>query len=315
MIMPHPEPARASEWLLALNEAPQDAALHARFRAWLAASPEHGRDWEEMERTYRLMGMTVPAFRRQWAAPVGPRRPGWRFATAAAALAAACVALVFAPDLRLRLAADTLTAAAETENLRLEDGSLIRLAPHSAVDVAFTPEQRRVRLLAGEAFFEVTPDASRPFMVSAGTVDTTVLGTAFDVRRQDRETWVGVRHGHVRVDETGSTPPVSVNLRAGDWAGLGIDGRVAHGHLPPDQVAAWTQGDLIARDTPVAEIIDAIRPYYTGVIVLSGVKLARQPLTGVYRLSDPVEAVRAIAETQGAKMHRFTPWLLVISGD
>lgn len=315
MTMPYPEPVRASEWLLALNEAPRDAALHARFRAWLAASPDHARDWEEMERTYRLMGMTVPAFRRRWAAPAAFGRPGRRFAAAAVVMAAACVALVLAPGMLLRLRADTVTATAETRVLRLEDGSSIRLAPRSAVDVAFAGDERRVRLLAGEAFFEVTPDASRPFVVSAGMVDTTVLGTAFDVRRGGAETWVGVRRGHVRVKDAAAAPPVSVDLQAGDWVGLGMGGMAAQGHLPPDQMAAWTQGDLIVRDAPVAGVIDAIRPYYRGVIVLNGEKLARQPLTGVYRLSDPVEAVRAIAETQGAEMRRFSPWLLVVSGD
>lgn len=315
MTMAYLEPVRASEWLLALNEAPQDAALHARFQTWLAASPDHARDWEEMERTYRLMGMTVPAFRQQWAAAPAAWRPGRRVVTAAAIVAAACLALVFAPEALLRLQADTLTATAETRVLRLEDGSSIHLAPRSAVDVAFSGNERRVRLLAGEAFFEVTPDASRPFVVSAGMVETTVLGTAFDVRRGDGQTWVGVRRGHVRVEDGGAAPPVSVDLLAGDWVGLDRGGEAARGHLPADRMAAWTRGDLIVRDAPVADVIAAIRPYYRGVIVLNGEKLARQPLTGIYRLSDPVEAVRAIAETQGAEMRRFSPWLLVVSGE
>jgi|AGTN01.2.fsa_nt_gi Fe2+-dicitrate sensor, membrane component len=306
-------PGRASEWLLALNEAPDDPALRARFDDWLAASPDHARDWEEMERTYRLMGMTAPVFRREWAAPFPrPRPPAVRrFMPAMAALAAACLALVFAPGLMLRLEADVVTATAETRMVRLDDGSVAHLAPRSALDVAFGKGERRVRLLKGEAFFEVVPDAARPFRVAAGNAEATVLGTAFDVRRHGGETWVGVRHGHVRMDGS----QVSEHLHAGDWASLGPAGDMARGRRPPEQMAAWTQGELVARNESVAGVIDAIRPYYGGVIVLRGEALARQPLTGVYRLSDPAEAVRAIAETQGAAVYRISPWVLVVSGE
>ena len=41
-------PRRASEWLIALGERPDDRALRARLDAWLAARPENRRDWEEM---------------------------------------------------------------------------------------------------------------------------------------------------------------------------------------------------------------------------------------------------------------------------
>lgn len=311
-------PARASEWLLALTEAPDDARLRAAFRAWLDACPDHARDWEEMERTYRLMGLTVPEFRAAWAAPPSPApQPVGRLrrrAVAGMTALAAGLALVVASGLPLRLSADAVTATAETQVLRLDDGSTVQLAPESAVAVALSPGDRRVHLLRGEAFFDVAPDPGRPFVVTAGAVETTVLGTAFDVKRQGDGAWVGVQRGRVRVSDTLGTPPVSETLEAGDWVSLGAARTPARGQQPPTQMAAWTQGDLIARDTPTAAVIDALRPYFSGAIILRGGALARQPLTGVYRLSDPVEAVRAIAETQGASVRRLSPWLLVVEG-
>lgn len=315
-------PTRASEWLLALSEAPGDTRLLAAFRAWLAASPDHARDWEEMERTYRLMGLTVPAFRTRWAPPAPPPPPAARRAAvpvrrrvvAGVTALAAGLALMVASGLPLRLSADAVTATAETRALRLDDGSTVHLAPQSAVAVALSAGERRVRLLQGEAFFDVAPDPNRPFVVTAGAVETTVLGTAFDVRMLGDETWVGVQRGRVRVDDTLGTPPVSETLEAGDWVSLGPEHSRARGQQPPAQMAAWTQGDLIARDTPVAAVLDAIRPYFPGFIIVRGDTLARQPLTGVYRLSDPAEAVRAIAETQGASVRRLSPWLLVVEG-
>lgn len=311
MMTPLPIPERASEWLLALSEAPDDRALRRRFQAWLAADPTHARDWQEMENTYRLMGLTMPVLRAQWDRPTR-RRP---LAMAAALLVAACVALVAVPGLLLRLQADCLTAVAETRLLRLPDGSTVHMAPDSAVAVEYTAEQRRVRLLAGEAFFEVTPDAAHPFVVAAGTVETTVLGTAFDVRRGSSGTWVGVQRGHVRVADTVAAPGRAEDLRAGDWVGMAPAGEASRGRLPPEQVAAWIQGDLIVQGATVADVVAALRPYFRGTIVLRGDILARQPLTGLYRLSDPVEALRAVAEAQGARVRSFSPWLLVISGE
>lgn len=311
MMTPLPIPERASEWLLALTEAPDDRALQRRFQAWLAADPAHARDWREMENTYRLMGMTMPVLRAQWDRP-SRRRP---LAFAAALLVAACVALVAAPGLLLRFQADSLTAVAETRMLTLPDGSTVHMAPDSAVTVDYTADQRRVRLLAGEAFFEVAPDAARPFVVTAGSVETMVLGTAFDVRRGASGTWVGVQRGHVRVTDTAAAPGRAEDLRAGDWVGMAPGGEASRGRLPPEQVAAWTQGDLIVQGATVADAVAALRPYFRGVVVLRGDILARQPLTGLYRLSDPAEALRAIAEAQGARVRDFSPWLLVISGE
>jgi len=310
MMTPLPIPERASEWLLALTEAPDDRALQRRFQAWLAADPAHARDWQEMENTYRLMGMTMPVLRAQWDRP-SRRRP---LAVAAALLVAACLALVAAPGLLLRFQADSLTNVAETRVLTLPDGSTVHLAPDSAVAVDVTADQRRVRLLTGEAFFEVTPDAAHPFVVAAGSVETMVLGTAFDVRRGASGTWVGVQSGHVRVTDTAG-PGRAEDLRAGDWVGMAPGGDASRGRLPPEQVASWTQGDLIVQGATVADAVAALRPYFRGAIVLRGETLARQPLTGLYRLNDPAEALRAIAEAQGARVRDFSPWLLVISGE
>ncbi len=55
----------------------------------------------------------------------------------------------------------------ELRSLTLEDGTQVRLGPESALGVDFTAGERRVRLLKGEAFFDVVPNAARPFRVAA----------------------------------------------------------------------------------------------------------------------------------------------------
>ncbi len=334
------QPRRASEWLTALLERPEDEVLRRRFDAWLAADPAHAADWAEIARTYEAIGKVPPRHRDQWtgwaAASGAPRRlpqawplpvgahgatrdrggnpASWRRRMAIGlGAAAACLALLLVPGLERRLAADHVTATAEIRSVRLADGSTVRLGPRSALDVAYDGDARSVRLLQGEAFFEVAPDPARPFRVEASLLDVTVLGTAFEVRVDDGGADVAVRRGTVRVDAHAGAPAAPERLEAGEWMSLAPGGMATRGVQPPAQVAAWLQGRLIVRDRPVGEVVDDLRPYFSGIVILRGDSLPQQPLTGVYDLSDPLAALKAVAAAQGATAYQLSPWVLVIS--
>lgn len=318
-----PSPRKATEWLLALNEAPDDVLLQRRFQAWLAEDPAHERDWISINSMFDQLGAALlPDTTPVAAATVVPfpanrgtkRR---RLAVMAVGLAAACVAAgVFSPDLLLRLQADQMTGVAQQRAITLADGSTIRLAPSSAIATHFTAGRRDVRLLRGEAFFQVTHDAKRPFVVTTGAVQTTDVGTAFDVRHNAADTTVAVREGAVQVESRGAPHGVREVLRAGDEIHVEAHGdrvfNVARRHVEAEDVALWTSARAMVRDRTVGDAVEAIRPWFRGVIVLRG-DLARQPLTGVYNLSDPIEALAAVAHAQGATMYRISPWIVVLS--
>lgn len=75
-----------------------------------------------------------------------------------------------------------MAGVGEMPVVTLEDGSVVQLNAASAIAVEFTEKRRVIRLLRGEAFFQVAHGADRPFTVMAGTTSVTALGTAFDVR-------------------------------------------------------------------------------------------------------------------------------------
>jgi transmembrane sensor len=317
-------PASASDWLIALAEQPANDHLRAGFEAWLAASPDHRRDWAEIARTAGVLGRAEPAHRHEWGEFVRRRRAERarasrrvgrrRLAGLAALAAAACLALVFGGNVLLRIEADHMTATAEQRRVLLADGTVVLLAPESAIDVAYGEGARRVRLLKGRAYFEVAADR-RPFAVQAREVEARDIGTAFDVGLDSRGVDVGVREGIVDVSAARVPAALAERLEAGDWVRVTTTGRIERGRLPVDQVAAWVQGQLVVKNRPVGEVVDALRPYFDGLVVLRGATLADQPLTGVYNLSDAVEALRAVAHAQGASMHRLSPWLIVISAN
>jgi len=331
----------AARWLVALEEEPDDGAIRAAFEAWLNASPVNAAAWANTSDIYDLMAKTPPAHQDHWAPYVAERKraaaatpvdaelppvatvcagtgrkPVPRrvvFSVAAAAMAA-CLALVMVPSVLLRIEADYLTSTAELQTLNLPDGTTVRLGPDSALAVNFDERERRVRLVKGEAFFEVTPDREHPFRVATREVTTTVLGTAFDVRLSEDGAAVAVRHGQVSVDYPAAHPPVSERLEAGDWMRVGWTGDVRRGETPPDEVGAWMQGQLVVRDRPLESVVDDLRRYYAGMIVLTDGAFGEQRVSGVYNVADPVAALSAMAGAHGGAVHRISPWVLVVTG-
>ena len=333
-----PLPQSASEWIVALKEEPGDEALRQAHQRWLAGSESNRRDWEETLQLWRLMAMALPAHIEEWhqpdAAPATRPTPSLRrpptlphrtrgrphqrrrvLAGFGVALAA-CVALAVLPDALLSLRADHSSTTGEIKTVDLPDGSHIQLAPESAVALSFEPSERRVELLRGEAFFNVAGDARRPFRVQAGELETQVLGTRFAVSLGRVSAQVAVEEGSVQVSypsEPASTASSRETLSPGERLRLGPDGRATSESVSPSLVAAWRDGKLVAQNRPFGELVTVLERYFDGWIVVTDAELAQEPLTGIYLLSDPKAALRAMAATQGATLRQVSPWVLVVS--
>lgn len=299
-----------------MQERPDEPGLKAACEAWRLASPDNAAAWREAERVWAVLGEARPSRRAERPdvsqAAAHPYRFGRRAAAAAGALAlAACLLLAALPSIGLWLASDYSTATAELRRIRLDDGSVVHLGAGSAIDLAFSGQQRRIRLLAGEAFFEVAPDPSRPFTVEAAGIEATALGTAFDVRLVADAVSVAVEHGRVAVARGGDL--LASSLAAGDWARVGLDGGLEKGRIAPELVAAWRQGMLVARDESVADVLAELRRHYRGTIIVTASGLEERRVTGVYRLDEPVVALDALASAHGASVHRLSPWIAIVA--
>ncbi|MDE1150403.1 MAG: FecR domain-containing protein [Azospirillaceae bacterium] len=310
----------AAEWFILLREDPDDAALRVRFDAWLAAEAAHAAAWADMDETARIIA-TAPPERRTYevpgpgdglpwrrGGPQGAANPRRRRVMAAAAAVIALV-LIARPMIALRLAADHISGVGQVETVMLADGSTVELGPDSAIAIDYGQGGRRVRLLAGQAMFEVRPDPARPFRVTAGDVTTTVLGTGFDVRMIGDETSVAVRHGRVRVEGAAGAS----ELGAGDWVRIGPDVAMASGVEAPELVGGWRSGKVAVRNRPIAEAIAEIRPWYHGEIVLADRALGAMPVTGTYDFRDPARSLNLIVSPYGGRVVRITPWLMIVT--
>ena len=87
------------------------------------------------------------------------------------------------------------------QKIRLPDSSYVWLNASTSLRYKKSFQENRELELDGEAFFEVTHDASHPFKIKADGVETTVLGTAFDIKAyaSEKTTSVCVVNGRVQV--------------------------------------------------------------------------------------------------------------------
>jgi transmembrane sensor len=330
----------ATDWLILLQEEPDDQDILRAFAAWCDADPAHMQAWNATRLAADVMAAGVPEHANRWQPFVQEMRAGGDGSPVSSssrkdnvvrpafgrrkmwlggglAIAASLFAAVVGPGIVSRAVtgwqADYVTDTAEMRTITLADASTVTMAPESAIRVRFEAGERHIALLGGEAFFDVTPDPKRPFRVSSEDVDVTVLGTGFDVRRNDAGTLVAVEHGLVRVGFDAINPPVHEMLEAGQSASVTWQGAVARGSLPAGQIASWRQNQLIAQDQPLGTVIDGLRRYYPGRIIITDDTLATRTVTGVYNLADPLAALRGIARAQNAVVRQVTPWILLVS--
>jgi transmembrane sensor len=307
----------AIDWTILLGDDREDASLRARLEAWLIEDALHREAWAEATRFDGILfkaGRTSPplpsaAPRRPQRRRTWPRRRARPLVAAGLAASIAAISVVAGPTLLLHARADHLTGTAQEQLVRLEDGSTVRLAPKSAIRLAYASGTRRVDLLAGEAYFEVARDPARPFTVTADESRVTVLGTGFDVRRSGPELDVAVKHGRVRV-ASGSH---AVELGAGERAHLDKAGAIATDHVAPGIVDGWNARRIVAIDRPLAQVVADLRRYHSGAILLTSDALGRRSITGTFDASDPAAVARLIVQPHGGVVRQISPWLIVIS--
>lgn len=322
-LMAHPDEARALDRFVARLDgadgapSPPDAraswdALRARLRE---APPEATLRPIPVTRSPVATPPRAHAVQRP-ASPLGRVHPRhwWRHALTVLTASAATLAGVMygAAHRGSRGAGDSagsastdrrafVTAPRERAEIRLSDGTRIRMAPETKLRIAsdFGIERRDV-YLEGEAFFEVKHDARRPFTVFAGSASAHDLGTDFAVRSypDDHVVQVAVRAGSVALSGVGP-------LGRGDVGRLANDGHatVAHG-VDVDRMLRWLDGELAYRDAPLGEVLRDVRRWYDVDVHVADSALEALPFTGTLTEDRTDDAVGILAATLGLRARR-----------
>lgn len=319
----------AIQWFVLLRDEEATDRDRAEFQQWLAASPDHVKAWNEVERMWSgldllpdpvkaietsehessLPGSNVVPLQPHSGQPRSgsPRRGhGWRNgAIAATILLAVAIGWHLAP---VGLFSDHRSGVGERRVVLLEDGSQVELGTESALDVDFSIGRRSVTLVAGEAFFTVAKDPHRPFVVAAGKGAIAVLGTAFNVRI-DGDTTVAVAENVVAVS---AAADVGVRVSEGQMVHFGSKGVSTVEEADLEELVAWRNDQIVFKDAPLDRVVAELQRYRRGRIQIVGGDIRQKRVTAVFDTRRIDAALDTIAGSLGLRVVHMTGLLTVI---
>src|SRR6185437_14303563 len=335
--------AIAAEWHTRMDDPSAGPLDRAELDVWLHEHPRHAAAYKAIERmceSTRKMATDprILKFRHEALAAVSPpdarksrksflsrlRMIGegmgvgpLKFLAAASLIAIAVGAALFAqPLLREYTAAEkpTLigqkldtgvftTAVGERSTVALSDGSSVVLDTQSRIDVAYSPNERHVRLVSGQAWFQVARNPGRPFVVDAGDRRITALGTAFDVRLGSPEKSVQVTLVEGRVAVEAIQSPLTRMIRSAQPRSVLIPGdSLVVSHARPIlshradvvKISGWRQGRLIFEGDTLGAAVAEMNRYSHCQIVLAHPSLANLPVSGVFQAGHSRSFIEAV---------------------
>jgi transmembrane sensor len=193
------------------------------------------------------------------------------------------------------------TAVGALTAVPLRDGSKVTLNTDSQVRIAVTEHERRINLARGEAFFEVTKDPTRPFVVVAGRCRVVAVGTQFSVWREADEVRVAVTEGRVRIEPSDAVPgsnDPTTEVSAGSIAHAGAAGvLVEHRRLGEvEETLGWRRGFLFFHDLPLSEAVAEFNRYNQDKIVIDSPDIAGISISGSFRSTNVSGFVHLLQE-------------------
>ncbi len=277
-------------------------ALSARLPVLLGTTPPRADD--VLARVAAQHAVTDDDAARVSGGRSGKRLWQWLFAAAAALAIGLSVTFFLArfdPALDTGFGAKSfVTGPTETVTITLQDGSVVKLAPHSRLQLESTRAERRV-LLEGHGFFAVAPMKNRAFVVRTATGEIRVLGTRFDLSARGRDLQLVVVEGRVAVSASG----LEAEMHAGQV------GRVINGMPLPvldvqdaQELTAWVGQFLAFQSTPLADAAREITRHYGVQIQIADPALAKRTITAWFSdwsLDDVMNVFCTVAEARCSK--------------
>ncbi len=346
----------AAEWFVRLRDDRLGARNRERNVRWLKESPTHIAELLRIQQVYQALRAAKVVNRSprtgdpsniielgvqresepppfdSFADEPARRRPRvetWK-------IAAAVVGLTMSFFLGFMAKVAWLDRTIETElgewrTVSLTDGTRVRLGPASKLKVAFGDDHRTIRLIQGEARFDVAKDRTRPFYVESEMIGVLAVGTEFRVSRLGGKDVVAVTEGSVALYRDGrdairgtvTTAPAQlaeatggVALAAGEQVSITRASRaqpVAKEKVNLDYEQAWAEGWLVYENKTVAEVARDFNRLNRVKIVIGEPSIAARRLA-FFRVSatDPESFVGALATSPDIVIVRNVPDVLRI---
>jgi transmembrane sensor len=292
----------AAAWIARLRDERRGPEVETELREWLGESEEHQRAFNRMTHVWQQAGK----IRMRAPTDVSTAKRRLRFAPWATALAAA---LILAVITSVYWRDNALTTAVGQQQVRvLSDGTRVLLNTDTRIEVNYDEHFRRVRLVRGEARFDVSKRPTWPFLVSVGDQEIRALGTSFIVRHDDdQDLSVTLVDGRI------SVAPFAGNGEAPQAPQILAPGQrlvVSRHHAPSvdqpelSRVTAWERGRVEFDATPLEEATTEMNRYTTTRLLVADAEVAQLRIGGVFRAGDSEEFVKIVAAAFGLQAER-----------
>lgn len=186
--------------------------------------------------------------------------------------------------------------------VRLPDGSTVIISAGSKLNYpsSFDGLARREVYLEGQAFFDIKHNTSKPFIVHTGQLETTVLGTAFNIKAfpGDIDITVTVSRGKVKVSDQNKTlgiilpnQQITCNQQKANSTLKTVD---------TDTYLDWKAQDLLFDDVTVAEAAELLEERFDVNITFSDQLIKSNRFTTTFLKGESLEQVlTSICEFNG----------------
>ena len=347
--------AEAVDWFLQLQERAAVQPDHTGFSEWLLRSPAHVEEYLRVSCAWSLVNVgaegdleaaalvaaakahheidnvvSLPTRFIRRSLPAGGESvrvsSGRRWRAAALVASLVLGITVWVTYLSWHSPMTFQTVVGEQSSFALQDGSVVFLNTNSKLRVEWSPTERHIELVRGEARFKVAKDASRPFTVVTTAAAVRVLGTVFNIRAEPLGTQVAVLEGQVEVTvapatepsfgapvtanegSTSGQPPAieRVRLAAGERAAVTSHGIQTNTGPTIEAVIAWTERRLVFRDQPLDAVVHEFNRYRTHPLVLDDPGLASLRISGVFDLSDPESLIAYLGTYEAVQVDRHS---------
>jgi len=323
--------SQAAKWLAKLDAHHPAAEDLEGFRRWVNEHPDNRQAFEEVAEFWDEMNVltqiVLPREEQDTGREKRHQSPGTRWWPAGfVAAMLLVVATLFVPWNQSPSPIIYSTEVGESQSIELPDHSTVFLNTNSRIEVVYNDQLRGIKLLQGEAHFDVHHDPTRPFEVYARTGTVRAVGTAFSVHLRSADVEVIVTEGVVEIaaahPSATDQPAASLTsdqlqevqlasaarldqtfqVKAGNSAVFDpfkIEQITLAAEDQVEQKLSWREGLLVFDGEPLAMVVEEVSRYTSLKIIIPERKAREMKVGGVFKIGDTESMFEALREGFG----------------
>lgn len=316
----------AAKWFARLNDPKCPADEKEKFQHWLRDDPLHPIAYELCESVWHISAdladdpsiqkeveLARQSLRNTNKDQSRPRYSvtGLRFFQYAAVFMLVAILVIANTN-----TADVYnTDIGEQRLITLADGSTAMLNTDTVLKTLITDKKRELRLMKGEAYFDVAHDKERPFKVLAGGNIVRALGTEFNVALEEQEITVAVTEGQVAIE---TYKPLEGNqlvakIKPGEEISYHKNGPKPEIKIADlERISAWQTHKIYFKSDRLEDAIKEYNRYIKSNIQIVDEELKNQLITGIFNVGDLESFLFTLEQALDARVIKERNRILVL---